>query len=306
MQKLIFTLIVGLTATVFATGSYLIYLQNENINLYAKQLLGTRQDYRKLELEYQKLKEKERQTVIIANGNTEKNTAISNLINNYTQKVNGDISVYYKNLATDESVRVNADKKYYMASLYKVILVLYVLDQIETGTTSLSDRVGTSSATLDVAIDKIITESNNEYAQTLANQYGWKNIEQAMKEKLGIEFSFKGDLQTSAKNIGRLFEKIAYSLNIADWQSEYLLSLMNNQKKTSKLPKYLPSNIYSHNKTGEFEDYSHDAGIFYTPRGNYILVFMSKSKNPGITDELMAKMSKDIFASLNPQTNTSQ
>lgn len=295
MHKLLFTLIAGLTAVVIASVCYLIYMQNENIKLYATQLLGTKQDYKKLTAEYNKLKEK---TGVTSQSDTK--IAVSNIMSNYTKQVNGDISVYYKNLSSGETITRDQDKKYYMASLYKIILVLYMLEEIKSGNASLNDRVGTSSATLDVAIDKIITESNNEYAQTLAEQYGWKNIEKAMKPKLGIDFSFDNDLQASIRNIGKLFEEIAYSLTLSDDESSYILRLLSNQKKTNKLPKYLPKNIYSHNKTGEFDDYSHDAGIFYTPRANYILIFMSKSKDPKATDELMAVMSKEIYETLNP------
>lgn len=305
MNRFVFTLIVGFTAVLIASGSYLIYLQNENMQTYAKELLGTKQDYMKLQAEYTQLKEKEQnlhQTVVLGTSSDEKNIAVSNIINKYTKQVDGEISMYYKNLGTEESITVDPDRKYYMASLYKVILVLYLLDKVHVGAASFSDRVGSGSATLDFAIDKIITESNNEYAQTLARQYGWKNIEQAMKQKLGIEFSFDGDLQSSIRNVEKLFEEIAYALNISNDESEYLLKLMNNQKKTNKLPKYLPKNIYSHNKTGELEQFSHDAGIFYTPRANYILIFMSKTQRPDTTNELMAKMSKEIFDTLNPPT----
>lgn len=302
VQKLLFTLIAGLTAIVFASGSYLIYLQHENIKTYAKEVLGVKQSYNQLASEYTKLKQKklpEKKNSQQTKSPDTTSKTIAAIIDKYTAKTS-DISVYYKNLSTDASVAVNPDKKYYMASLYKIILVLYMLDKIENGTASLSDRVGTSSATLDFAIDKIITESNNEYAQTLAQKYGWKNIEKVMRQTLSIEFSFDDDLEISIKNVGKLFEEIARPSKITEDDSRTVLTLMNNQKKTNKLPKYLPKNIYSHNKTGEFEEFSHDAAIFYTPRANYILIFMSKSKNPAATDEQMALMSKEIYDALNP------
>src|SRR3989344_1649233 len=178
-----------------------------------------------------------------------------------------------------------------MASLYKIILTLFVVGEAEEKKISLDSSVGTGSATISEALEKIITESNNEYAQILAEKYGWKTIETKMKEKLGIEFSFSDSLESSVKTIGLLFEDIALSLKVTGDESSYLLNLLKDQKKTGKLPKYLPSTVYSHNKTGEFEEYSHDAGIFYTPKANYILVFMSKTQDPKSTNEQMALMS---------------
>jgi beta-lactamase class A len=124
-----------------------------------------------------------------------------------------------------------------------------------------------------------------------------------MQSRLGINFSFGDDLSISLANEEKLIEEIVSPQHISQQDATYVLKLMNEQKKTSKLPKYLPPNIYSHNKTGEFENFSHDAGIFYTPKANYILIFMSKTEDPAATNELMAKMSKEIYDTLNLANN---
>jgi len=186
-----------------------------------------------------------------------------------------------------------------MASLYKVILTIYILDQIKQGNITMETQVGSPPIPLADALTKIITESNNEYAVSLAQKFGWSNINAAMESKLGIDFNFGSKLETNVKNIGALFEDIALSLRLSDTDSSYLLQLLGDQKRLSKLPKYLPKNILSHNKTGELDGYSHDAAIFYTPKENYILVFMSNTKNPGQTNETMAQMSKRLYQAIN-------
>jgi beta-lactamase class A len=216
-----------------------------------------------------------------------------------SKKIKGDISIYYKNLTTGETVILNGEEKYYMASLYKVIVTLYVLEREKHGELSLQEKVGSPAATLDAALTRVITESNNEYAQAIAHKYGWDNIEQYIKPRFGIDFSFKSDLSSNIKTIGALFEIISEAIKLSDTESHYLLQLLNHQTRLNKLPKYLPKNIYSHNKTGEFEQYSHDAGLFYTPRANYILIFMSKTGSPDATNEQMAIMSRDIYHALN-------
>lgn len=285
---------------------YVIYENNASLRAYKHQIFGLRTDYLRLKTEYEQYKSKNiRQITVLANSKDSNHIAVGEIINKYSNAINGDISVYFKNLTTGETVIVDGDRKYYMASLYKIILTLYILEQIKDNKLSLESKVGTSSATIDFALDKIISESNNEYAQTLAGQYGWFKIEDVMKKKLGIDFSFNQKLESNIKNIGALLEDVALALKVTDSESNYLLNLMKDQKKTSKLPKYLPKNMYSHNKTGEFEDYSHDAGIFYTPKANYVLIFMSKTPNPGSTNEQMALMSKDIYEVLNESTKTS-
>ena len=303
MKKISEALIILFILISIGGASYVIYEQISRILWYKNAVLGMYSNYQTLQKQYDDYKQqtKNQKLVTILAQNPDSNVnQIADIVANYAQKIEGAISIYYKNFTTNESIIVDRDQKYYMASLYKIILALYLLDKVNTRALELEEKVGTTSATLELALEKIISVSNNEYAITLADQYGWINIENAMKRKLGIEFSFSKDLAISIKDVGALFEDIALSINISKSDSEYILGLLGNQELRLKLPKYLPSNIYSHNKTGEWEDYSHDAGIFYTPKANYILVFMSKTQNPLQTNEQMALMSKDIYESLNP------
>lgn len=237
--------------------------------------------------------------VLSASSSNSKNEAVSTIIDAYTKKVDGNVSVYYKNLTTGEEVSVDGKRNYYMASLYKVIITLYILEREKNGEISLSQTVGNPPLTLEKALEKIITESNNEYALAIAQKYGWENIENYIKKRFLLDFTFRGDLLTNVETMGSLFEHISEAIKLTDTESEYLLRLLHEQTRTSKLPKYLPHNIYSHNKTGEFEQFSHDAGLFYTPKANYILIFMSKTPKPEATNEQMAQMSEEIFKTLN-------
>ncbi|CAN5133545.1 hypothetical protein BH11PAT1_BH11PAT1_3890 [soil metagenome] len=282
--------------------SYIFSVHNAELGQIKQKMFGNDAEYAKLKEEYIQYKERTknfRQIVIVANSAESKNVKVGDIINTYAKNVNGDVSIFYKNLTTDESVIVAGDKTYYMASLYKVILTLYILDRVQKGEISLTDKTPGSSVTVEQALQKIITESNNEYAIALAEQYGWTNVEAYMRPLLGIDFHFDKNLDTDVKNMGSLFEEISLSLKISRSETTYLLNLLGDQKRISKLPKYLPTGIYSHNKTGEYEQYSHDAGIFYTAKANYILIFMSKTPSPGTTNEQMAKMSLDIYNTLN-------
>jgi|SRR3989344_3179711 len=286
----------------FLILNYAVYESSEQIRNYKREVFGMREDYKKLKENYENLQTKIKnfRKVNILNSNSEsKNALIATIVEKYAKKVDGDVSIYYKNLTTGEAVTVDPERSYYMASLYKVILTIYLLEEVKEGHLKLTDAFGSPKISLEEALDKIITESNNEYAVALAQEYGWENIEEVMKEKLDIEFTFDEKLETNAENVGSLFEEIALSLKITDVESEYLLRLLNEQQYTQKLPKYLPKNTISHNKTGELDSYSHDAAIFYTPKANYVLVFMSSTAAPAATNEQMALMSKEIYETLN-------
>lgn len=279
-------------------AGFVIFYQQEKLTLFQQTDSFLTSDNKRLTV-LVKAAQETRPMIVTSNTQSSKNASVSAIINSSAKKVNGDLSIYYKNLTTNESVVINGDEKYYMASLYKIILTIYVLDLQKMGKIQFTDTIGSPPLTITKALDKVITESNNEYALALAQKFGWDTIETAMEEKLGIDFSFNASLQTNVKDLGFLFESIAKSLKISDDESSYLLKLLNNQTRLSKLPKYLPKNIISHNKTGELDNYSHDAAIFYTPEANYILIFMSKTPNPSSTNEQMALMSKDIYTVLN-------
>jgi beta-lactamase class A len=229
------------------------------------------------------------------------NNQIAEIINKASEKVTGNISIYYKNLGTNETVIVDGEREYYMASLYKVIVTLYILESEKAGKLSFTDTIGSPPITIEQALNKIITESNNEYAIALAEKYKWKRIEEFINNHYSMNMRFEKDLRATVEDMGLIFNSIAESIKLSDTESTYILDLLNRQTRLSKLPKYLPKHIYSHNKTGELDDYSHDAGIFYTPKANYILVFMSKTPSPGVTNEQMAVMSKEIYEELNPE-----
>lgn len=280
----------------------ILYSQYKTIQKHKESLHTLTTENQKLSNTLKRLREENRRQISVTSKDAQsKNVKIGEIINTYANAIDGDVSINYRNLTTSESVIVDGDRNYYMASLYKVIVTLYILDMEKSGKLSLDETVGEPPITIGEALEKIIEESNNEYAQALAEKYGWKTIATYIKNRYAIDFSFSEKLEANVTNIGSLFVTIAQSERIAERDADnYLLHLLSKQQLTAKLPKYLPKSIYSHNKTGEFENYSHDAGIFFTPKANYVLVFMSKtSGDPANTNEQMALMSKEVYETLN-------
>ena len=299
MKSLTVSIFVILFAITLTLGGYLIYNQANTLKEYRSDLSVLSSKNLTLERSYEEVLGESSNVSVSVNGVSSKTNLIADVITEYTRVIDGDVSVYYKNLTTDETVLVSGEKEYYMASLYKLIVTLFVLQQEKEGKLHFTDEIGSPPLTIEEALTRIITESNNEYAQAIAKKYGWEEIESVMRSRLGIPFRFDSSLETNALSIGTLLTDVSQSIRINDTESSYMLALMNKQQRTGKLPKYLPKNIYSHNKTGEFEQFSHDAGIFYTPKANYVLVFMSKTGSPGVTDEKMAQMSEVIYKTLN-------
>jgi beta-lactamase class A len=281
-------------------GTYLVYKQYTALQTFKSELLAARNTQSPDTAEATQVLGKEAPSVSITSASPSSKThQVADIISEHTSRVNGTTSVYYRNLTSDETVLVNGEEQYYMASLYKLIVTLFVLQYEKEGKLHFTDQIGSPPLTIEEALTRIITESNNEYAQAIAKKYNWYVIQDTMTARLDIPFKFDSSLETNVISIGSLLTDVAQSIKVNDTESGYLLSLMNKQQRTGKLPKYLPKSIYTHNKTGEFEQYSHDGAIFYTPKANYVLVFMSKTGSPGTTDEQMARMSEEIYKTLN-------
>lgn len=80
---------------------------------------------------------------------------------------------------------------------------------------------------------------------------------------------------TSAKDCGRLLERIYRGEFISHLASRQMEELLLNQQVTYKIPSTIPSESRVANKTGETSDCENDAAIVYTPKGDYILCIMS-------------------------------
>ena len=74
-----------------------------------------------------------------------------------------------------------------------------------------------------------------------------------------------------------------------------MLQLLKIQKLNNKIPRYLPKDTVVAHKTGELDPFTHDAGIVYTPNGNYIIVVLSKSDDPDLAENRIADISKNVF-----------
>lgn len=102
---------------------------------------------------------------------------------------------------------------------------------------------------------------------------------------------------TSAKDCGRLLERIYRGEFVSHLASRQMEELLLNQQVTYKIPSTIPSESRVANKTGETSDCENDAAIVYTPKGDYILCIMScevSSKNSAV--DSLQEMSSLIYS----------
>lgn len=250
----------------------------------------------------------------------ENSKKLEEIVVNILKDSSSNYSVFIKNLDTGERYYLNEEKQYETASLYKLWIMAEAfnlienkkLDKSEVLSASVSDlntkfNIGTESAELTEgtvswpvqnALENMIIISDNYSALLLSNRIKVSNVSLFLKNN-GFLQSKVGTLESnpesSAKDIALFFEKL-YNGNLASKEhTEEMITLLKNQQINTKLPKNLPENINIAHKTGELGNISHDGGIVYADKGNYIIVIMSKTKVPLDANENIANISKAVY-----------
>lgn len=232
----------------------------------------------------------------------------------------GDYAVAIKHLKTGESYFYNEHKIFESASLYKLFVMATVFQKIQNGNLSQNDivsqkipilnkkfRISSESAELkegditlpiNSALTRMITVSDNYSALLLAEKVKLSQIASFL-EQTGLTESrvgTKGESPaTSVHDMTIFFQKLYNNELATKALSQEMLMLLKNQRLNGKLPKYLPTGTIVSHKTGELGRLSHDAGIVYTQKGDYIIVILTETSDPQAANERIGQISKSVY-----------
>ena len=145
------------------------------------------------------------------------------------------------------------------------------------------------------ALEKMITVSDNYAALLVASRAGSFAVTNFLKEYEFDNSNFRQPPRTTAKDIGSFFEKLYKGEIIDQNYSSKMLDILKRQTLNDRLPKYFPPKVNVAHKTGELNGFKHDAGIVYSSKGDYVIVILSKTKDPLGASEKIANFSKEIY-----------
>jgi beta-lactamase class A len=229
----------------------------------------------------------------------------------------GKYSVVVKNLKTNEFYRYQDHQSYKSGSLYKLWIMAVAFQQLQKGQIKesdvLSDEVEDLNNTFDIAsesaelhegsvtfpvkqaLTQMITISHNYAALLLAQKVKLSSVDTFLKTYNYKESKIGEPPKTTASDIALFLEDL-YKRKIANTQrTEEMITLLKNQKLNNKLPKYLPPGTVIAHKTGELDSVTHDAGIVYSEKGDYIIVVMTDTAIPDAAEDRIGEISKAVY-----------
>lgn len=236
----------------------------------------------------------------------------------------GTVGVYVKHLTAGAEAGVNADRVFPAASLYKLPIMAEAIRQARLqrlnldqqmvvskahwvpGSGVLQARVG-ESVPIRELLRLLIAESDNIAAMMLLDLTGLNNVNQSMQgmglrqtrlldyRAPGAYNTSIGPYQTTPADMGTLMELIASGQLVDPVGSEEALRLLESKQASELLSDGLPWWAKVAHKWGEIPGARHEAGIVFTPRGQYVVIVMTENLDPNGSGGYIRDLSRAIF-----------
>ncbi|MBV9578114.1 MAG: serine hydrolase [Chloroflexi bacterium] len=231
----------------------------------------------------------------------------------------GELSMAAIDLQSGATASVDSEHVFPAASLFKLPILMAVLDQEDSGELDpnrmleiepddwtdgsgvLQARVGDRLSVHDLT-QLMIQDSDNIAALVLLDVVGTSGAN-AIAEQLGMPATHvvdhrageAGDHTTSAEDMAHLLFELATGEAVNQQVSEQALSLLEAKQSVSWLGDDLPFWVKVAHKWGDLPGVRHDAGVVFTPRGNFVLAVLTQDASPDEVAALIARASKVTY-----------
>ncbi len=235
----------------------------------------------------------------------------------------GEISVYGKDLKTDEKWAYQADISLVAASVIKLPILVEAFRQARDGLVSMDESVsirpeqkmpscgaltylhdGLTVTLRDLCVLMMIV-SDNTATNILIQRLGMENVNAGMR-KLGLQKStlrrLLFDSEASARGLentvtawemGQLLEMLYKGECVSPEADAEMLSILRDQRLNGKMPFFLHNLKIAH-KTGEDDGITHDVGIVYADHP-LILCFASNHTDVPAFERFIQDAARDFI-----------
>jgi beta-lactamase class A len=194
--------------------------------------------------------------------------------------------------------KVNADREFESASIYKLFLTLPLFTQIpveQQPNINLSINGGQKS--IANCVDLMLRLSNNECGESIGYYVNWSKADRALKQN-GFShtvFAQKSGLKTSAGDTATFLEKLNSDM-FTRTAKETIMKSLYQQRWRDGIPAGCPGCVVA-NKTGQINDVVHDAALVQYKGGSYVLVIFSENGSFKQIAQLTGQIQQEILDS---------
>jgi len=238
----------------------------------------------------------------------------------------GHTGMYFKNLATGETIEYCADESFGPASVIKLPVFMHIarlidrglIDPAETICCRHEDKLGGCGALRaftdepDVSIatlcELMMTISDNSATNLLIHRIGMDALNEAFAQ-MGLkttklnrvmfdsEAASRGiENAVSPMEMGTLLEQVYYKSFENEATSAYIEDILLKQQINHKIPGIIGAYVPIAHKTGEDDGITNDVAIVYAPQP-FVLCFMANGTFVPDFEAFMRKASYDLFVS---------
>jgi beta-lactamase class A len=231
----------------------------------------------------------------------------------------GSVSASIIDLGTGAQAEIASDRAVQAASLFKLPILAEVLARIDAGRLDpnaelevrpedwtdgsgiLQARIG-DRLTVRELMRLMIQDSDNIAALVLLDNVGIDTVN-ATATRMGLRQTHivdhrqgePGEHTTSAADMALLLRDISAGQLVDAGVSESALQLLELHQANAWLGDDLPWWVKVAHKWGDLPDARHDAGIVFTPRGNYVVVVLTEDAPPDEAQAVIARISRAAY-----------
>lgn len=229
---------------------------------------------------------------------TKTNSKAEQIFQNEIPQLDGHWAVIAKNLNSGKTYQYHQTDIFPAASIYKLAVMWTAYQAQENGTLKFDETIG--NWTVKDALNLMITVSDNDSAIAIAEKLGWDKIEAQMHKEgfLSFDLTSEDSPKVDAQDIAELLERINSDTAVGFDASNQMQNLLLAQQINDRIPAKLPNNVQVAHKTGEIDNFRHDAGIVIGKKSQYIFVFMTETDKPEETKDKIATLSREIYDAL--------
>ncbi len=254
-------------------------------------------------------------------------------IEGYHASFPGNAGIVVKDLSSGWKIEINGSQVFPAASLIKIPIMAACFQAAEEGRIALDAKVALDQdditpgsgklkampegtvCTVEQLIELMIEESDNTAANILIEKLtpGYLNSffrEQGLRStslaRKMMDFSRRGqgvENYTSTGDIAMMLERMYRGGCVNARVSEKCMQVLLRQKMKDRIPKRLPKETPVAHKTGLERYICHDAGVVYTPEGDFLICVLTKSRSKGgyrAMKDFIAKTALAVYATYQP------